>query len=94
MNPARWRQVEELYQFALEQPAALRLGFLAQACGGDQELQHKIEALLAQSVSQSNLSKADHGGFLDRPAWENAPRIFSTRPHNSRTDRNLALIDF
>jgi tetratricopeptide (TPR) repeat protein len=75
MNPERWRQVEDLYHSALEQPAALRLGFLAQACGGDRELQHKIEALLAQSVSQPKHSSADYGGFLDRPAWENAPDL-------------------
>ena len=93
MNPERWRQVEDLYHSALERPAALRLGFLAQACGGDRELQQKIEALLAQSVSQSNHSSADHGGFLDRPAGKTSP-IFSTRPHNSRTDRNLGLIAF
>jgi serine/threonine protein kinase len=75
MNPERWRQVEDLYHSALERPVALRLGFLAQACGGDQELQHKIEALLAQSVPKSNHSSPDHGGFLDRPAWENAPDL-------------------
>ncbi len=75
MNPERWRQVEDLYQAALDRPAALRLGFLVQACGGDQDLQHKIEALLAQSASQSNYSRADHRGFLDRPAWENAPDL-------------------
>ena len=78
MNPERWREVEDLYQSALERPAALRLGFLAQACGGDQELQHKVEALLAQSVSQSNhIPRRPRGfaGFLDRPAWENAPDL-------------------
>src|ERR1700722_8536979 len=75
MNPDRWRQVEDLYHSALEQPAALRLGFLAQACGGDRGLQHEIEALLAQSGSQLNHSSTDHGCFLDRPAWENAPEL-------------------
>jgi hypothetical protein len=75
MNPERWRQVEDLYHSALERPATLRADFLAQACGGDQELQKTIEALLAQSVSQSNHSSADHGGLLDRPAWENAPDL-------------------
>jgi formylglycine-generating enzyme required for sulfatase activity/predicted esterase len=68
MNPERWRQLEELYHSALERPAALRSGFLAQACTDDPELQHEIEALLAQSGAQSNTA-----GILDRPAWENAP---------------------
>ena len=75
MNPERWRQVEDLYHSALERPAALRLGFLAQACGGDQEVQQKIEDLLGQSSSQSNHSSSDRGGFLDRPAWENTPDL-------------------
>src|SRR4051794_31168608 len=65
MNPERWRQVEHLYHSALEQPPSLRLGFLAQACGGDQELQHNIEVLLGGSLSS----------FLDRPAWESAPDL-------------------
>lgn len=75
MNPERWRHVEDLFHSALEQPENLRLGFLAQACGGDKELQHKIEALLAQSASQSDPSSADDGGFLDRPAWESVPDL-------------------
>jgi Tol biopolymer transport system component len=68
MNPERWRQVEELYHSALERPASLRRGFLAQACGGDRELQFKIESLLAQSDDRS-----DNAANLDLPAWENAP---------------------
>ena len=61
MKPERWRQVEELYHSALERPAALRRGFLAQACGDDRELQFKIESLLAQSDPQSN-----NAAILDR----------------------------
>ncbi|HXR36854.1 MAG TPA: protein kinase, partial [Candidatus Binataceae bacterium] len=76
MDPERWRQVEELYHSALEQPAALRSGFLAQACGDDTELQHEIESLLAQSGAQSK-----NDGILDRPAWENAPNL----PEETRT---------
>ena len=70
MSPERWRQVEELYHSALERPAALRRVFLAEACGDDADLQHKIEALLAQSGDQSK-----NGVILDRPAWENAPGL-------------------
>jgi len=67
LDPERWRQVEELYHSAFEQPAAHRSSFLTQACGHDPELQHEVEALLAQSDAQSNTA-----GLLDRPAWENA----------------------
>jgi hypothetical protein len=63
MNPERWRQVEKLYYAALEKPAALRSGFLAEVCGVDSELHHRIESLLANSSAKSNID-----GILDRPA--------------------------
>jgi serine/threonine protein kinase/tetratricopeptide (TPR) repeat protein len=67
--------MEDLYHSALEQPAAQRLSFLAQACNGDFELQQSIEVLLAQTVSPLSYSNSDLRGFLDRPAWENVPDL-------------------
>jgi len=68
LDPERWRQIEELYHSAFEQPADRRSSFLADACGDDLELRCEIECLLAQSGAQSN-----GGGILDRPAWQNSP---------------------
>jgi hypothetical protein len=46
MNPDRWRQIEELYQAALERDAIERAAFLDEACAGDEELRREVESLL------------------------------------------------
>ena len=61
MSPARWRQIEELYQVALEKEPAGRAASLSQASAGDEELRRELESLLAQRSSR--------GAVLERPAW-------------------------
>ncbi len=43
----RWREIEPIFDEILELPAPDRAAFLAQACDGDQTLQHEVESLLA-----------------------------------------------
>ena len=59
MEQARWNQIEELLQAALDRDPAERSAFLRQQCGGDDALQHELEALLANEA---------HGAFLETPA--------------------------
>ena len=88
MTPQRWQRVEELYHAATERPAALRSGFLAQACGDDTDLRQEVESLLAQPNARSN----DDVG-LDRPAWENAPSLLDeTRTQLESAKSNWGLI--
>jgi serine/threonine protein kinase len=61
MTPERWRQVDQLYNSALEREPGRRGDFLAEACAGDEELRREVESLLAQE-----------GSKLDRPAWDGA----------------------
>jgi len=60
VSPARFEQVEELYHSALMREPRQRSSFLAEACGGDEELRSRVELLLAQDVSGDN--------FLEGPA--------------------------
>src|SRR5262245_20045270 len=46
MTPERWKQVDQLLQDALVRESAERAAFLAEACGGDDELRHEVESLL------------------------------------------------
>ncbi|MBI4904303.1 MAG: serine/threonine-protein kinase [Acidobacteria bacterium] len=62
MSPERWRQVESLYNAAIEKNPANRAAFVAQASEGDDELRREVESLLAQNVSAT--------GRLDRPVWQ------------------------
>ena len=63
MTPERFQQIEELYHAAREKTAEQRAALLAHT---DPELRRAIEALLVQPTG---------GGFLDRPAIQNAPEL-------------------
>src|SRR5262245_1448038 len=61
MKPERWRQVDQLFQAALERARKERAAFISVACGDDDSLRHEVEALLA----------ADGGAesFIEAPAY-------------------------
>jgi serine/threonine-protein kinase len=46
MTPERWKQVDQLIRDALDRGPAERGAFLAEACGGDDELRREVESLL------------------------------------------------
>src|SRR5499426_1434709 len=46
MTPERWKQVDQLMQDALDRGPAERAAFLAEACGGDDELRREVESLI------------------------------------------------
>ena len=60
MTPERWKQIEEVFQTALDLPVAERRGFVAEACGGDEELRRQVEALVSQHD--------EAGDFIENPA--------------------------
>ena len=60
MTPERWRRVDAILQAALECEPARRDTFVADACGGDPELQREVASLLA-----AHDAAGDH--FLERP---------------------------
>ena len=60
MTPERWKQIEEIFQTALDLPAGERAGYVSAACAGDEELREQVEALLAQHDAA--------GDFIEEPA--------------------------
>src|SRR6185295_2942541 len=63
MNDAqRWREVDRLFEAALDCPAGERTAFLEAACGTDPELRREVERLLAADAREAV--------FVDRPADE------------------------
>jgi serine/threonine protein kinase/tetratricopeptide (TPR) repeat protein len=60
MTPERWKQVEEVFQAAVDLPSAERHVFIAEACGGDFELREQVAALVAQHDAA--------GDFIEEPA--------------------------
>src|ERR1700685_1260220 len=67
MTPERWRQVEQLYQAAVDRKQGERTAFLLEACDGDDDLHREVESLLASD--QAPHSILEHHA-LDHPAWE------------------------
>ena len=61
MTPERWRQVEEIFQAALDLHAEARVAYLAEACASDTNLKSQVEALLSQHE--------DAGPLLDEPLY-------------------------
>src|ERR1043165_4847986 len=72
MTPERWQKVKEIFHAALDKPAAERSVFVAQACGGDDELRKEVESLLASSEKD--------GGFIDSPAYAAAATLITDQP--------------
>ena len=54
MTPERYRQLRDLVADALDKPAADRIGFLAEACDGDRELQREALSLLDAHLQAEN----------------------------------------
>ena len=61
MSPERWKQVEEIFQSALDLPEAERTEYISTACAGDEELCRQVDRRLKQLL---NLPPA-LGGHLD-----------------------------
>src|SRR2546427_13188404 len=62
MKPERWQKLDELFHVALEREPSARDAFLAEACGGDNDLLHELQSMLAHH------EKA--GSFIESPAYE------------------------
>jgi serine/threonine protein kinase/tetratricopeptide (TPR) repeat protein len=62
MSSERWRQLEEIFQTALDLAPEMRAPYIAQACAGNKDLRRQVEALLAQYD--------EAGNFLDEPVYE------------------------
>src|SRR5438046_9667443 len=67
MTPAQLQTIEEIFYAALEQDPADVARFLETACGGDELLRRKVEALLA--------SRQRVGTFIEDSALGIAARI-------------------
>jgi serine/threonine protein kinase/tetratricopeptide (TPR) repeat protein len=61
MTPERWRQIEEIFQIALDLPEEERAAFIAGTCADDADLRVQVETLIRQD--------AEAGDFIEAPAF-------------------------
>ena len=66
MTPQRWREVEDIYQSAVELEPDSRAAFLASVCKNDEALRAEVESLL----ELDNLPQ-----LIDHPAWNAAAAL-------------------
>ena len=64
MSPEHWRQIEEIFQNALDFSPSERANYLTEKCIGDDDLRSEVEKLLAQFEDASS--------FIETPAYENS----------------------
>ena len=63
MNREQWQQIDRLFHAALSRPAQERAAFLAEICGGDEELRREIEDLIASHEQPKDFIE-NHAGDL------------------------------
>src|SRR5213595_3582580 len=67
MTAERWKQVNDLFQSAVERAPGERAAFLDETCNSDEELRREVESLLTSHVRAQN--------FIELPAFEVAPEL-------------------
>ena len=67
MKPERWKQVNDLFQSAIERAPEERAAFLDEACHGDEGMRREVESLLTSHERAEN--------FIELPAFEVAPEL-------------------
>ncbi|HEV3468013.1 MAG TPA: protein kinase [Pyrinomonadaceae bacterium] len=72
MSPDRWKQIEEIFQAALDLAPGERAAFLERACAGDGGLRAQVEALVGQfdradSFGESRAVSADESQLFAAP---------------------------
>src|SRR5207244_5991928 len=67
MKAERWKQVNDLFQSAVERAPGERAAFLHEACHGDEGLCREVESLLTSYERAEN--------FIELPAFEAASEL-------------------
>ena len=79
MTPERWKQIDQLFDSALQQDAGQRAAFLEKACAGDEELRREVESLLAYEEQAEELIEAPALDVLAKVMAEETDRVLVGR---------------
>lgn len=80
MEPQRWRQIEDLFQNALDCEPGRRATFLDSACAGDASLRKDIESLL---------SSYEKGSFTETPAFVEGIKLLEENEDRSIASQSI-----
>jgi tetratricopeptide (TPR) repeat protein len=68
MTPERWKEIDRIFEKALELEPAARADYLRAACAGDADLRRQVESLLTHDTDES---------LVGQPSLEDATVLFS-----------------
>ena len=91
MTPERWRQVEDIFQTALDLGPQERAVYVAQACAEDVDLKRDVENLLSQHESAGALLEDPLYGDTELSAKSGAA-AWARSMKRSVSTRNSALL--
>jgi eukaryotic-like serine/threonine-protein kinase len=63
MTPEQYRRIGELFDAALDTPAAARSAFLEKACNGDSQLRREVQRMLEKHLDESGLFLSPGGTY-------------------------------
>lgn len=86
MKPARWTQIERLFNQAMEMEESRRTAFLHEACAGDDDLRQDLEQLLAEELPA--------GSFLEKPALREIAHEFAATAATAWVGRQIGNYQF
>ncbi len=80
MQPERWRQIDEIFQSALDCAPDARLALLDSACAWDPELRREVESLLIMH---------ENSGFTEPSAFRDAMKVLATSEAKREDGRSI-----
>jgi len=81
MKAERWKQIDSIFQAAIERSAPDRAAFLDHACANDQSLRSEVEALID--------SHEKAGSFIESPVFEAAAELVEDSGTESLIGRSI-----
>ncbi|MGC1300167.1 MAG: protein kinase [Alloacidobacterium sp.] len=84
MDSDRWKQIDSLYQSALDRPPEELDGYLRHACASDENLEREVRSLLA--------ARKRAGNFLESPAIEAAARVLARQQSGDTQESSDLLV--
>jgi serine/threonine-protein kinase len=75
MKPERWQQIDELFDAALERPAAERRAYLQEVCAGDEGLRKELESLLKAAEQAGSFIEAPPQNAIEELAVATQPYL-------------------
>lgn len=91
MDRERWRQVDRIFEAALQHDATERAAFLAGECASDQELRAEVESLLAHHVQDSFLENPAGADGAHLPGDQDGRRLVGETLASYRILRRLGM---